>query len=57
MIVLFFISGRITRNDLCRNDKPLNVTIFVAGGVQPQSGLHSARLKSKHCTTNRFLSL
>jgi hypothetical protein len=57
VIVLFFIIGRITRNDLCRNDKPLNVTIFVAGGVQPQSGLHSARLKSKHCTTNRFLSL
>ena len=52
MNVLFFISGRITRND-----KPLNVTIFVVGGVQPRSGFHSALLKRKHCTANRFISL
>lgn len=57
MNVLFFINGRITRNDLCRNDNPLNVTVFVVGGVQPRNGLHSAPFKRKHCTAHRFLSL
>lgn len=40
MNVLFFINGRINRNDLCRIDKHLNVIIFVFGGEQPRSGLH-----------------